>query len=413
MMIDARRSTLLRISAGLFAGMIAAPACAPDPADGGFEVRDSAGIAILSSHRAAWTVGAPGAWSVDSIPLLQIGAVDGDSSLQFHGVTGATRLSDGRIVVAEASTSRVRYFSPDGRFLHAVGRRGRGPGEFQFLRQLRQVGGDSLLAWDHAQNRVTILDPQGGIAGSVRLEGTGYDPLGLIFRLSDGRLIAGGSWSTAQLAEDVAPGLYRPGTAIFRFAPDGRLQDTVTVIAGADMASVDVEGRRVVGLPHFARQPATAVVRDEVYAATGDSLEIRVHRPSGELLRIIRGPQLDLAYSPADLRAQRDAQVAAAGGDRTRFDPLFAAMPLPPQRPAHARMFVDPAGSVWLEPFAGFVDVDRPWTVFGPDGRLLGAVEMPPSLHVLEIGDDHVLGIWRDELDVEYLRLHALDRGTP
>jgi hypothetical protein len=37
-------------------------------------------------------------------------------------------------------------------------------------------------------------------------------------------------------------------------------------------------------------------------------------------------------------------------------------------------------------------------------------VELPAGLRVLEIGGDYVLGVWNDELDVQHVRLHRLDR---
>jgi hypothetical protein len=54
---------------------------------------------------------------------------------------------------------------------------------------------------------------------------------------------------------------------------------------------------------------------------------------------------------------------------------------------------------------------ERRWTVFSPEGRALGSVVTPPGLRVLEIGRDYVLGVWQDELDVEYVRMHRLDRS--
>ena len=43
--------------------------------------------------------------------------------------------------------------------------------------------------------------------------------------------------------------------------------------------------------------------------------------------------------------------------------------------------------------------------------RLLGAgfiAKTPPRLSIRQIGDDFILGIWRDELEVEHLRLFDL-----
>jgi len=391
-------------------GFLVAGGCEAGVTDRAFNVMDSAGIAVASNTDAAWMAGQ--GWVIAADPDVEIGVVDGDSAYQFFGVSGAVRLSDARIAVSDQSTNRIRYYSPDGRFLHAAGGSGRGPGEFVALRQLRTVRGDTLLAWDHARARVTILDPAGAIAGIIQLTGTGYDPLGLIFRLSDGRFMAGGSWSTAQVANDAGTGLYRPGTAIFLFDPGGQLADTVTVLTGADMAVMDVDGRRIIGIPLFAHEPSTAVHNDEIYTGSGDTLEVRVFEPAGNLVRILRGPSPDLAYSANELRLQQAAQMGAGHGSRdpAYWERLFAAMPLPERKPAFVRMIVDRAGNIWLEPFTGFVRERRPWTVFRADGRLLGDVRMPDGLRVLEIGDDYVLGVWRNEVDVEFVRLHAIER---
>ncbi|NNM34643.1 MAG: hypothetical protein HKO53_16305, partial [Gemmatimonadetes bacterium] len=51
------------------------------------------------------------------------------------------------------------------------------------------------------------------------------------------------------------------------------------------------------------------------------------------------------------------------------------------------------------------------WTVFDPDGRLLGRVETPPGLRVLQIGADFMVGHRNDELDVEHIQVWGLDRN--
>jgi len=48
--------------------------------------------------------------------------------------------------------------------------------------------------------------------------------------------------------------------------------------------------------------------------------------------------------------------------------------------------------------------------VFGPDGRWLGDVAAP-ALQALEIGEDHLVGLHRDPLGVESVRVHRLVRG--
>ena len=50
------------------------------------------------------------------------------------------------------------------------------------------------------------------------------------------------------------------------------------------------------------------------------------------------------------------------------------------------------------------------WTVFDPDGHVLGFVETPPGLHIYEIGADYLLGHATDEDGIEYVRLWPLER---
>jgi hypothetical protein len=41
--------------------------------------------------------------------------------------------------------------------------------------------------------------------------------------------------------------------------------------------------------------------------------------------------------------------------------------------------------------------------VFGPDGRYLGAVTMPPRFTPSVFRDDRIYGLWLDELGVSYV----------
>ena len=52
----------------------------------------------------------------------------------------------------------------------------------------------------------------------------------------------------------------------------------------------------------------------------------------------------------------------------------------------------------------------RAWEVFGPDGRWVARLSAP-RLEIMEIGEGYVAGVYRDEADVEYVRVHALTRG--
>ena len=113
------RSTPLALVAGL------SIACAGSDAEGpAHTVRDSAGVRIVENARPAWKSGK--AWTLDST-LLIIGANGTGAGQQLHRVTGAVRLGDGTLVIADGGSQQLFRYDPRGSFLGAVGRPGDGP----------------------------------------------------------------------------------------------------------------------------------------------------------------------------------------------------------------------------------------------------------------------------------------------
>lgn len=49
--------------------------------------------------------------------------------------------------------------------------------------------------------------------------------------------------------------------------------------------------------------------------------------------------------------------------------------------------------------------------MFDPAGILLGTVKIPADIDVYSIQNDHVLGLWKDDLDVQHVRLYRLNKG--
>jgi hypothetical protein len=82
---------------------------------------------------------------------------------------------------------------------------------------------------------------------------------------------------------------------------------------------------------------------------------------------------------------------------------------MPETRPPYYRILLDNAGNLWAErgPTAGRPGGSVDFLVFDPEGILLGVVALPP-IQVLDIGDDYVMGVFRDELEIQYVHLYEL-----
>jgi hypothetical protein len=89
---------------------------------------------------------------------------------------------------------------------------------------------------------------------------------------------------------------------------------------------------------------------------------------------------------------------------------MYDQMPYPETHPAYDSLLVATTGEVWVRDPAPFRDEPRTWTVFGNTGAALGIVRTPPGMRLFEIGRDYVLGLVRDDDDVEHVVVHRLNR---
>ncbi|MEX0909336.1 MAG: 6-bladed beta-propeller [Gemmatimonadaceae bacterium] len=87
-----------------------------------------------------------------------MGSLDGADD-SFGRVMSATLDSRGRVLVADDRRHRIAVFGADGRFVQAIGRLGRGPGEFQSPWIVAVDASDSVFVWDTEQSRISVFDP--------------------------------------------------------------------------------------------------------------------------------------------------------------------------------------------------------------------------------------------------------------
>ena len=78
--------------------------------------------------------------------------------------------------------------------------------------------------------------------------------------------------------------------------------------------------------------------------------------------------------------------------------------------PTFSALLVDALGHLWIREYSRPRENRSVWTVYDSDARVLGFVETPPELDVFEIGEDYLLGVATDELDVEYVQMWRLTR---
>jgi len=394
--------------------VLAVSACASEPEGSGAPtVRDSAGVRIAENP--AHVPGASTAWTVESVPSVDIGAGE-DAASELHRVMAAARLANGRIVVASAGTHELRIFDDTGRHLRTIGRQGEGPGEFDELGWVGALRGDSIGAWDAGSKRLSVFDARGTFARAA----TFHDLPGFFPQVhgsfADGSLVAS---SGVEPGEALATGgVWRDTVVFLRLEPDGASLDTLGRFPGTEQFVVAPPGGRggflVETLP-FGRRTVVAVSRDRFFVGTGDRYEVAAFDMGGRRRELTRKLHRALPVTRRDIADYRRGLVTIGRSDerdRQAQDNLFATAPIPRTMPAYAALLADPRGNIWVQ------ETQRPggrgggvdWTVFDGGGRLVATVKTPAGLTVRQVGPDWILGTVRDADDAEHVRLHRLER---
>ena len=88
------------------------------------------------------------------------------------------------------------------------------------------------------------------------------------------------------------------------------------------------------------------------------------------------------------------------------------AMPAPDSVGPPRFLMVTREGRIWATQAFPPSPVPSTWTVYDLEGREVAVAEMPARFEPHEIGPDYVLGRFRDELDINFVRLYRLEKPT-
>lgn len=386
---------------------MAIPACnaADDPSEA-LVRRDSAGIEIVE-HTSSLD-DAP-MWRLDG-PIVDIGTAEGEGAHALFRVTGATRLSDGRIVVANAGSSELRWFDADGAPLMSAGGAGGGPGEFQRMGRLLLGEGDSVVVYDGGTARVSVFSPEGEYARGLVLGLAEGAPAQLVGLLRGGVMLAQTSVRAEmeRMVSQMVSGTHRGQISLVSLSPEGAPLDTLGAFPGAEGYIRIGEGSIEILRGPFYRQPRYVAGQHGVWVATQDAREIDLYQ-EGALVRRVRFPGEPGPPTPAMVDAWVERSTADAPPEVAvqRAEGLRA-IELPGRLPSFGAAIADADGNLWIADFDDGIAPTEAWSVLAPDGRVLARIGLPDGFTPYDAGDDWIIGRALDELDVEHVQLYRI-----
>ena len=347
-------------------------------------------------------------------PLVRIGTIDGPDAEIFGNVTGAVRLEDGSVVVADEHAYEIRLFDANGRHLWTSGRAGEGPGEYGGVRLMRGCPGSPITVFDWHRDRITELDADGSVTGTRNLAEDGINPYGEPACSPDGALVYTPWWNTRMDYLTLSPGdTYRVPMELVR-AKDGVLDTLGAGIPGVERFVTGPRGGRPTGSgpAEWGKDLRYAVTASGVWYGSADDYELTLLEAAGGGSRAVRWDGPDLEVTGEHLDRYRDAYAARYDdpAERRRF--LRQQWPdiedrMPERFPAYESLLSVADGSVWVVTF-NWRSPERELHLLGADGTWLRRATVPARATVLDAGPDWLLLLERDELDMQRVAVYEL-----
>ena len=359
--------------------------------------RDSAGVRIVDAP----AVDSPLPWTITEIRRLG-GADSGAASFTEASAWSVGTDREGRIYVLDRNNFQVAVFDSSGNVLRTMGRKGGGPGEFQFPGSLIVTADGEVSVFDFSKQALVKFAPDGSMlpqfsfqpygfpAGQVKING---DTLVMViptgggenekFRVQNLRIVS--PRDSVTIARDSVP---TPGMTMFKCVGMNIPPPFASDLAWSSNGSLVAVTNRVPYVINFfrGRQLVTSLRRG-MAPVTATTEHVRKLYPEGMTVQFGGGGK-------CTIEAEDIIEKLGAGGDV----PFIRAIAFGPD------------GSTWVERYT-FKEETRKLDLFAPDGRYLGTLD-GHALPMGFIGSDIVLFPVEDEdTGAMLVGLYRIGRG--
>jgi hypothetical protein len=375
-------------------------------------IRDSANIRIIENALPSVTTSLP--LRLVPSPILVLGGPTAKGGQGLGRVNGAARLSDGGVVISDFEKMGLFLFDPSGQLrshLDNLGVAGQTEPPWGML----HAGIDTILMWDGVANRLTTVNRTGKVIRVDHIEnppdersstgGHRRQALQLVGVFPAGERLGWTKNTMGMASQGVEP----DSSTVIRISAAGKLTEIGRVLRTERFRYRGQKYGATGDLP-FGRVGSIAVGNATWFYTDGSSFEIQRRAPSGRLEAFIR---LNRRREPVTVEAIKRFGVARLA----RTDPILRPeyqlalhwLQYPTSKPAYTALKVDRSGNLWARLWSND-DEAAAWDVFDPNGDYLCAIDVPPDLDVIEIGEDYLLARYTRVFGVEEVREYRLMR---
>lgn len=349
----------------------------------------------------------------EAVEEVRIGTLDGELDYMFARISDLAIGSDGNIFVYDSPAGNpvVRMFDNDGSFEKYIGRKGRGPGEFDRIEGIGTFPDGRLAIWDIGNQRINVYEPNGDFIESHLVTSGLYSAYKTFEVDQKGNFYL----KTIFFDRDNPQNNTNPPQAWYKVSSTGELVDTLHVPQGEEnypQSFVIFTGAGA-GYPFNTRMMDNFSSEGYIITAVNNQYEIVLHKEDRPVL-------IRREYTPIEVTSEEKEQWE-------NFKKGFSSAghsiesSISDEKPPFKELLTDSQGRIWVWRYTESQSVDggifssrtKVWEppvfdVFNPDGSFYGNVTLPLGAVFLEAKDDKVWAVFTDKDQVEYVVRYKL-----
>ncbi len=369
----------------------------------------AAGVVLAPPAEAQWSLAPPDV------------TIDEGSGVEFSLITDLL-VYENRIYVADWGFTQIHAFDlATGDHIVTTGREGEGPREFQGPLGFDHCGGDSVFVSDRSFPRISVYSLELDYLRTITLPRsisraeigcTGSSGFVVQDKHRDPMLVN----ELIRSNEDVPKDPYSSTFDIVFFAPDGSHRMTMGPFTGEERYRSVNSGGWTDRPVTWGFAPMFGVSRWGFVLGSVDAWSLLVrYDPEGNVRDTIGVDTEPLDIPRSHINADIEEWVRFAetqGRDLASTRRRWSEHPYPSHYPVYSDVQAVDGGFVWVERFSVPYPEPQPplWEIFGPDGTLEATVDFPSGFELMWVGDTHVAGIVKDELDVPSVEVRPIQR---
>ena len=309
----------------------------------------------------------------------------------------------GRVFVGDTQEMTIHVYSPDGRLITQLGRKGKGPGEFTIIGDLK-CDPTHLFVYDLNQRRLDVFSLQPlEYSHTINLAGNrdkykslkGSVPNYVYYR-NDGKFLVPFS-KLVQIKK--LDSQYSRDIYIGRFYLLDQKGDVVSqqLLKLKSTVSFSYLSAIVLDLPFYGRQFITMSGKNRIYTSSAKNFLIRVFSPDGTYQRAFYYPYKNVPLTKEAIDSIKTIKQKKSGFLGRLYTHLFQLIKPPDTTwPAINDMLMDDHNRLWIATIVKNQDVYE-WWALTSKGKLLARFTWPRNKQIQVIKNGNLYTIEPDE----------------